>query len=164
MKRLLNLFIHLIHASAKSRNDLILENIALRQQLAIFKHKNPRPKTRNLDRIFWILLKRFWSGWQNCLHIVSPDTVKHWHRNGFKMYWRWKSRAKRLGRPKISKEIRDLIKRMAADNPTWRAPRIHGELLMLGFDVSEATVSRYLPKRKPTEKQLKQWITCCGSR
>lgn len=91
------------------------------------------------------MLSQIWAGWRNCLHIVRPETVVRWHRQGFRYYWRWKSRPR--GRPRIDPAIRYLIRRMCRANPFWGAPRIHGELLKLGLNISEATVSKYMIKR-----------------
>jgi transposase InsO family protein len=110
------------------------------------------------DRIFWILLRRFWSLWKDVLVIVKPDTVVGWHRAGFRRYWRWRSR-QRGGRPRISEEIRDLIRRLARENPTWGAPKIHGELLMLGFEISERTVARYLRAIRRRGDPSQSWLT-----
>ena len=142
----------------RSQKDLALENVALRQQLSAFKHKQPRPALTSADRAFWVLLRAVWSKWSNSLIVVSPDTVVRWHRKGFRLYWDALSRkGRKPGRPRKDHEIRQLIRRMAIENPTWRAPRIHGELLMLGYDVSERTVSRYLPKRPSDPDKIKQW-------
>jgi len=136
-------------SSLKSQPELALENLALRQQLAILQRKTKRPKLSNADRAFWVALRRLWPDWQNALILVKPHTVIGWHRKGFKLYWTRKGR-NRGGRPPIDAEIRTLIRRIASENPTWGAPRIHGELLMLGFEVAQATVSRYMPlRRKP---------------
>ena len=127
----------------RSQNNIALENLALRQQLAIFKRGHPRPRISCGDRGFWVLLRRIWSKWIDTLIIVKPDTVVKWHKRGFKLYWKVISRrGKRRGRPRASIEIRELIHRIALENLSWRAPRIHGELLKLGFDVSERTISR----------------------
>src|SRR5258708_39818128 len=143
----------------QSRRMLLLENLALRQQLAVLKRRHPRPRLSVFDKFFWVLARRFWSGWNQILIIVGPETVVRWHRSGFALYWRVISRARRVtGRRRISKEVRDLIFHMVAENPTWGAPRIHGELLMLGFDVSERTVSRWM-KRSPGDPELaKRWL------
>jgi putative transposase len=111
----------------RTRHDLALENLALRQQLAVFKQTRQRPKLTDTDRSFWVLLSKIWHGWSSTLHIVQPDRVVRWHRQGFRYYWRWKSRKR--GRPKIDPEIIHLIRRMCRANPLWGAPRIHGELL-----------------------------------
>ena len=105
----------------KKTFDLALENLALRQQLAIRKRSSKRPQLRPRDRLFWVLLSRFWSGWQDALIVVKPDTVVRWHRKGFRLFWRYKSRRKGPGRPPINPDIRDLILRMAEANPLWGA-------------------------------------------
>jgi putative transposase len=135
-----------------SRSALIAENLALRQQLAILHRNARRPKIRNSDRIFWVWMSRLWKHWRSALVIVQPETVIKWHRKGFKLYWRWKSGSK-PGRPKVSKEIRDLIKQMSLENPTWGAPRIYSELLLLGYDIAESTVAKYMikPKKPPSQ-------------
>ena len=143
----------------RSRIDLTLENLALRQQLATFKQKTPRPRISGFDRAFWVLLRGAWSKWSNALILVSPDTVVRWHRKGFRLYWDALSRkGRKPGRPQKDREIRDLIRRMAAENPTWGAPRVHAELLKLGFEVAERTVSWYLPKRPPNPDKIKLWM------
>lgn len=125
----------------RSRHDLGLELAALRQQLVVLKRQSPRPQLSRWNRLFWLALRRLWSKWASTLVIVKPETVVSWHRAGFRWHSRLLSRH-RPGRPKITLELRKLIRSMAAENPTWGAPRIHGELLKLGFEVSECTVSR----------------------
>ncbi len=105
------------------RARLAAENLALRQQLAVLKHAHPRPTLRRRDRVFWVWLARLWAGWRSVLVIVKPETVVGWHRQGFRLYWRWKSRDCGVGRPRLEREIRDLIRRMARENPLWGAPR-----------------------------------------
>jgi putative transposase len=143
----------------RSRRDAAIEILALRQQLAVFKRKHPRPKLSSVDRLFWTILRRIWSGWAGALIIVKPDTVVRWHRTGFRLYWRWRSRAGSGGRPQITVEIRTLVRRMAEENPVWGAPKIHGELLKLGFDVSERTVARYLRRIRRRGDPAKRWLT-----
>ncbi|MFN3078204.1 MAG: helix-turn-helix domain-containing protein, partial [Alphaproteobacteria bacterium] len=135
-----------------SRAALQMENLALRQQVAALKRQTPRPRLGFWDRLFWVILFRLWSMWRDVLVIVKPETVIAWHRAGFRLFWRWKSRQKRAGRPPTPKDIRDLIRRMCRENPLWGAPRIHGELLKLGIDVSQATVSRHMlrPRKPPS--------------
>jgi len=133
-----------LRAYLVSRHRLGLEIAALRQQLVVCKRKRPRPLLRNLDRLFWVGLRQWWTGWASALIIVRAETVVSWHRVGFQLFWRLRSRP--LGRPKISDEIRGLIRRMKTDNPGWGAPRIHGELLQLACDISEPNVSRYLQR------------------
>jgi putative transposase len=142
----------------RSRCSLALEIVALRQQLEVLKRKNPRPRLRIQDRVFWILIRRFWPAWSKALIIVKSETVVAWHRAGFRLAWRLRSRAKILGRPKLNAEARALIRRMASENSSWGAPRIHGELLKLGFDVSERTVSRYLRRIAPAANAGKLWL------
>ena len=121
----------------RSRQGLLLENLALRQQLAVLKRRTPRPSLGNFDRLFWIVARRLWSGWKQSLILITPETFVRSHRAGFRLYWKWVSRASGpIGRRPASQEVRDLIFRMVADNPTWGALRIHGELLMLALEVS----------------------------
>jgi hypothetical protein len=94
-----------------------------------------RPKIRSHDRLFWVLISRYWKNWKDAVIIVKPKTVIGWHRKGFKLFWTWKARKKVSGRPKIPLEIRNLIKTMVNENPTWGAPRIHGELFALGIAI-----------------------------
>ena len=130
-----------------------LENLALRQQLAIYKRNRKRPWLTPHDRWFWVLLSRVWKDWRRALIIVHPDTVVRWHRERFRRYWAQLSIGRNPGRPPTDTEIREWIRRIATENPLWRAPRIHGELLKLGFVVSERTVSRILRtvKRPPSQ-------------
>lgn len=126
----------------------------------MLKWRHPRPSLGTFDRLFWLVARRVWSGWKQSLIIVTPETVVRWHRAGFALYWRAISRAHRLiGRKRVSKEIRDLIFQMVAENPTWGAPRIHGELLMLGFEVSERSVSRWMRHAPRDPQPAKRWLT-----
>src|ERR1700688_1143142 len=141
------------------RRRLLLENLALRQQLAVLKRIHPRPRLSAFDKFFWVLARRFWSGWKQTLIVVDPETVVRWHRSGFALYWRVISRARRVtGRRRISKHVRDLILRMVIENPTWGAPRIHGELLILGFGVSERTVSRWMRRAPRDPAPATRWL------
>ena len=140
-----------------SRAALHLENLALRQQLAALDRKGARPSLRMADRLFWVVLSRLWSGWREILVIVKPETVIGWHRKGFRRFWTRKSRRGKPGRPPVSSEFRGLIRRMSRENPLWGAPRIHGELRMLGFEVSEAAVSKYMPRHPKPPSQT--WRT-----
>ena len=142
----------------RSRHELALELIALRQQVGVLKRKNPRPKLGPWDRLFWLGLRRCWSRWASVLMVVKPETVVGWHRAGFRWYWRLLSRH-RPGRPRITAELRNLIRSMAPENPAWGAPRIHGELLKLGWDLSESTVSRYLALATAPRSSGKRWLT-----
>jgi putative transposase len=121
LRHVLRCFLHLL---LLPRSQLILENLALRQQLAVLNRQRPRPPLRRRDRLFWVCLSKLWSGWRSALVVVQPDTVIRWHRQGFRLWWRWKSRSKRVGRPPLDKDIRTLIVRMAQENPLWGALRI----------------------------------------
>ena len=123
------------------RFRLALENLALRQQLAVLERSGKRPKLRQRDRVFWVLLSALWADWRSALVIVKPETVIGWRRRGFRLCWCWKSRSRKPGRPRINEEIRKLIRRMSQENLTWGAPRIESELRLLGFDVAERTVA-----------------------
>src|SRR5215813_13913588 len=150
MIRWLRILFGTLRSCLRTHRELALENLALRQQLAVWKARQPRPRLTAMDRMFWGLLSRLWRSWRDSLQIVRAETVVGWHRRGFRRYWAWKSR-RRSGRPVINIELRDLIRRMSRANPLWGAPRIHGELLKLGLTVSQATVSKYMlrPPRPP---------------
>ena len=137
----------------KSRARLEAENIVLRQQvIALSRKARSRVRLRNIDRLIFVWLCRMFPSILNAITVVKPETVIRWHRRGFRAYWRWKS-SRVGGRPKIDREIRDLIQRMSKENPLWGAPRIHGELLMLGIEVAESTVARYMTKRRGPPSQ-----------
>src|SRR5690349_10528709 len=126
MLRSFRLLLGLVFRLFYSQRNLLLENLALRQQLLTLKRKQRRPRLNRFDRMFWVMIKRTWSNWKDALVIVTPETVVGWHRAGFRLYWRWRSRHQNaLGRKPVSKELRDLIFRMVAENPTWGEPRIH---------------------------------------
>ncbi len=119
----------------RSRQDLIIENLALRKQLLTLHAKRPRRRPTASHKLFWVVLRRLWARWKQPLILVPPRTVVGWNRAGFRRYWKWLSRAKsKGGRKPVSTEIRALIFQMVAENPIWGAPRIPGELLKLGFD------------------------------
>jgi transposase InsO family protein len=160
MLRLLRLLPVLATRFFRSRRDLLLENLALRQQLGVFRRKHPQPRFAATDKLFWVILRRLWFGWRQTLILVQPETVVRWHRAGFKSYWTWLSRHRtRAGRKCVSIELRELIFRMVAENSTWGAPRIHGELRTLGFDVSERTVLRWMRKAPRNPEPAKRWAT-----
>jgi transposase InsO family protein len=138
-----------------SKSRLTAENLALRQQLGVLMVSGKRPRLRKRDRIFWVWLSRLWKNWRSCLVIVQPDTVVRWHRQGFKLYWRWKSR--NAGRPKVDPEIRKLIRRMSRENPLWGAPRIQAELRLLGHDIVESTVAKYMVKPRRHGPPSQTW-------
>jgi putative transposase len=143
----------------RSRCDLGLEIVALRQQLAVLKRRTKRVHLCRSDRLFWVLLRQAWPKWSNPLLIVKPDTVVRWHRTGFRLYWRFRSRSRPVGRPVTGREVRTSLHTMAGENPTWGAPRIHGELLKLGFEISERTVSRYLARLHRRDGAAQLWRT-----
>src|SRR6266853_2375523 len=144
----------------RGRGSLLLENLALRQQLAVLKRRHSRPRLDLLDKLFWVAIRRFWSAWQQSLIAVTPETVVRWHRGGFRWYWKLISKVGRpVGRRQTSKEGRELIFRMVVENPTWGAPRIHGELLMLGFDVSERRrILHFNVTKHPTSSWIVQQL------
>jgi putative transposase len=154
---LITAFLAAIRAFFRSGMDTSLEILALRQQVAVLKRKRPRPSLNRLDRFFWTTLRHIWPRWSDVLVIVKPETVVGWHRSGFRLYWRWRSRPCR-GRPKVSEEVRTLIRRMAAENSDWAAPKIHRELLKIGFEVSERTVARYLQRLRRCGDPAKHWL------
>src|SRR5881628_1952532 len=135
----------------RSRASLGLENLALRHQIGVLhRSAGKRPKLTAGDRLLWICLSRLWRDWRSALAIVKPETVVAWHRAAFRLFWTWKVRCGKPGRPVISSEVRDLIRKMCRENPGWGAPRIHGELLKLGIDIGESSVSKYMVRcRKP---------------
>ena len=158
MLDLISTFVVTIRVFFRSRVDTSLEVLALRQQVAVLKRKRPRPVLTHWDRFFWTTLRQLWPRWSEVLAIVKPETVVGWHRAGFRLYWRWRSRP-RGGRPRVSDEIRSLIRRMALENAGWGAPKIHGELLKLGFAVCERTVARYLRRLRRRGDPGKRWLT-----
>jgi putative transposase len=143
----------------KSRAALQLENIALRHQLGVLQRaaKNRRLHLNASDRFLWGWLSHVWPDWRSVLVIVQPETVLAWHRKGFRLFWTRKVRRGKPGRPTVSKAIRDVIRTMSRENPYWGAPRIHGELLKLGIDIGETSVSKYLVRRRPPPSQT--WRT-----
>jgi transposase InsO family protein len=128
---------------------LAAENLALRQQLIVLRRSHKRPAIRVRDRLFWVGLSRIWPGWREALLIVKPDTVVRWHRQGFRSYWRRKCRGNKPGRPPIDPEVKALIFKIADANPTWGAPKIHGEMLKLGIEIFERSISGLLFRRSP---------------
>ena len=118
-----------------------------------------RPKLTAADRLFWAWLSELWSDWRTALVIVKPETVIAWHRKSFRLFWTWKVRSGNPGRPAVTKEVRDLIRRMSRENPIWGAPRIHGELLKLGIDIGETSVSKYMVRcRKPPSQTWRTFL------
>jgi hypothetical protein len=159
MSALLCFVLAVLVSPFKARSWLEAENAVLRHQLNVLRRKVPgRVPLTNNDRWFFIQLYRWFPSILQVLTIVRPETLVHWHRAGFRCYWRWKSRS-RGGRPPIVTNLRMLIRQMSAENPLWGAPRIHGELLKLGFDVSQSTVAKYMIKRRGPNKGN----TLCGA-
>ncbi len=166
--QLLALSFKLIQLTLKSKSDLIMENIELRQQLATYQAKKAKPKNiTDVTRSFLVALRQAWSKWAEVLVIVKPKTVINWQKKRFKNYWAKKSSKNRKpGRPPMKQEIRELVEKMAIENPNWGAPRIYSEILMLGYtkrEVSQRTVSRYIRKIRsndPITKRKRQlWKT-----
>ena len=146
MFALLTKILLVVRSRLKSRARLEAEIIVLRQQVILLSRKSPsRVWLRSIDRLIFVWMYRLFPSILNAITVVKPETVIRWHQRGFRAYWRWKSR-RRGGRPRIDREIRDLIRRMSKENPLWGAPRIHGELLMLGIAVAESTVARYMTR------------------
>jgi len=144
-------FLIILRSLIRSRIDLQLENLALRHQIGVLQRSlKRRPKLTSMDSLLWVSLSRIWRDWHSTLAIVKPQTVVAWHRRGFRLFWSWKVRRGQRGRPPIARETRDLIRRMCRENPTWGAPRVHGELLKLGIDIGESSVTKYMLRcRKP---------------
>jgi hypothetical protein len=130
----------------KTNTQLKLEILFLTKQIEILQRTSPKIKIKITDRIFFSLMKDLLSNWKERIFIVKPNTIIKWHREGFRIYWKRKSKAKG-GRPKIDREVIGLIKQMANENPLWGVPRIHGELKKLGYDISQSIVQRYMSKR-----------------
>jgi putative transposase len=148
MITILSALVSLLSFRVRSRASLELEVVALRHQVAVLRRqRSGRPRFFCADRLLWVWLYRIWPQALHAMVLVKPATVIQWHRRGFRLYWRWRSRSRQIGRPKTSTGIRQLIRQMSMANPIWGAPRIHGELLMLGIEVSQATVGRYVPWR-----------------
>ena len=141
------LILRLVAASLKSRRNSLLENLTLQHQLLVLSRGSKRPRLTPLDRALWIWLSRTWNGWKVSLRILQPDTVIQWHRAGFRLFWRWKSRPRKAGRRTISPDIITLIREMNHANPLWGAPRIHGESLKLGITLAQRTVAKYMVPR-----------------
>ena len=144
----------------RSRAMLELENLALRHQVGVLQRSaRKRPRLTPADRPLWVGLSRLWRDWRSALAIVKPETVVAWHRAGFRRFWTWKVRRGQPGRPVISREVRDLIRRMCRENPRWGAPRVHGELFKLGIDIGETSVSKYMLRcRKPPSQTWRTFL------
>src|SRR6202165_3151267 len=144
----------------RSQAALRLENLALRHQIGVLQRSaGKRPRLTPADRLLWVWLSRIWRDWRGALAIVKPETVIAWHRAGFRLFWTWKVRHGQPGRPVISREVRDLIRKMCRENSSWGAPRIHGELLKLGIDIGESSVSKYMVRcRKPPSQTWRTFL------
>ena len=167
MLALLIRFLLALRSVSEARASREAEILVLRQQLLVLSRRSrKRVRLRNIDRLILVWLCRLFPSLLDAMVIVKPETVLRWHRRGFRAYWRWKS-WRRGGRPRIDRELRALIRRMSKENPTWGAPRIHGELLMLGIDVSESTVGRYMIRiGRPRSQGWKTFLRnhACGNR
>ncbi len=158
MKTVLSSVLSMLRSCFQTRTSMQIEILALRHQLAVLQRRTKkRPSLRIADRFLWVMLSRVWGQWRSALVIVKPETVIAWQRKGFRLYWRWKSRAGKSGRPCVSLEIRELIRQMSTANPLWGAPRIHGELLKLGIAISQATVAKYIVRQRRPPSQ--NWRT-----
>jgi transposase InsO family protein len=148
MLKLVRSIVSVLARRFRSRAVLELENLALRHQLHVLRRQRAgRPRLFTIDRLLWVWLYRLWPRCLDMMVLVKPATVVQWHRQGFRLFWRWRSRC---GRPSVDREIRDLIRQMSNANPLWGAPRIHGELLKLGIEISQATVAKYMVRRRGT--------------
>jgi transposase InsO family protein len=148
----------LLRAAFRERQQLLLENAALRHQLAVLKRSVKRPRIEDSDRLFWIFLRRRLAEWRDCLHFVQPDTVVRWHRRGFRYYWHRKSKPNKQGRPPIGWTLVYLIKRLSQENVLWGSPRISQELAKLEHDVAPSTVAKYMVKHRNPER-VQGWRT-----
>src|SRR5262249_25804919 len=153
----LRLFVHVLAAPFRTQAQLEAEITMLRHQLSVLRRQtSTRPRLTAADRLLFVWLCRLFPSLRSAMTIVQPDTVLRWHRSGFRLYWRWKSRSLG-GRPKVPIEIRRLIRRISEENRLWGAPRIHGELLKLGIEVSQSTVAKYMVRHRPGSSQT--WKT-----
>jgi putative transposase len=160
MPTFLAVLLKALRSIIRSRAQLQLENLAFRHQIYVLQRSiKKRPKLRSGDRLFWACLSRVWRDWRSALVIVKPETVVAWHRRGFRLFWTWKVRHGQSGRPAVAHEVRDLIRRMCRENPNWGAPRIHGELLKLGIDIGESSVSKYMRRaRRPPSQTWRTFL------
>ena len=156
----LTMVLRVAFAGLTSRRNLLLENLALRHQFLVFSRSSKRPRLTPLDRALWAWLSQSWADWKIRLYLVQPSTVIQWHRAGFRLFWRWKSRPRKPGRQTICPSTIELIQQMSRANPLWGAPRIHGELLKLGLDVAQRTVTKYMiPRsRRPTSPNWRTFL------
>jgi putative transposase len=151
---------HSIRQGLHARVALHAEILTLRHQLLVLQRSKRSHKLRleTADRVFWVWLSQLWNSWRSALVIVKPETVIAWHRRGFRLYWSWRSRHPQ-GRPSVSREVIDLIRKMSLANPRWGAPRIHGELLKLGLEIAESTIAKYMARhRKPPSQKWRTFL------
>jgi putative transposase len=146
-----------LSASFRSRAALQLEILALRHQIGILQRSVKRPKLTTADRLLWVWLCTVWQDWRSGVFIIKASTVLGWHSNAFRLFWTWKIRRGKVGRPAVPKEVRQLIRTMSRENPIWGAPRIYGELLKLGIEIGETSVSKYMVRRRKPPSQT--WRT-----
>ncbi len=147
-------FLTTLFSVFRSRAALQVEILALRHQIGVLRRSaKKRPKLTVADRLFWAWLSGAWADWRSALVIVKPETVIAWHRKGFRLFWTWRVRHGTTGRPTVSREVRNLIRTMSRENPLWGAPRIHGELLKLGINIGQTSVSKYMirPRKPPSQ-------------
>ena len=158
MKNLVIVLLRGLVSGLRTQKRLVLENASLRQQLGVLQRQVRRPRLTVFDRLFWVALSRNWPHWDEVLTIVKPATVIAWHRTGFRLFWRWKSRSKG-GRPRVDPDVRALIKAMWRDNPTWGSPRIRDELAKLDIHASDSTIRLYRPHpNKPSSQTWKTFL------
>jgi transposase InsO family protein len=158
MDKAVRSIISVVARRLRSRAMVELENLALRHQLHVLRRQRPgRLRLFTIDRLLWVWLYRIWPRCLDAMVLVKPATVVQWHRQGFRLFWRWRSRS---GRPSVDREIRDLIRHMSRANPLWGAPRIHGELLKLGIEISQATVAKYMVRRRGTPSPTWRSFLC----
>ncbi|HJN91434.1 MAG TPA: integrase core domain-containing protein [Dehalococcoidia bacterium] len=156
----LGLVFSTVRKTGSPRRDPLWENLALRQQLAVYRRQTYRPRLRQRDRLFWTVLARGWWGWRDALVFVRPETVIRWDRARWRRYWTWRSRGRRPGRPRISREVQALIRQLVQENPRWGAARLVGELQALGHDLSIRTVRRYrhAVRRRPPSQRWRTFL------
>src|SRR6266566_43607 len=158
MSSLISALVAALLAAFRTRAALQLEILALRHQIGVLQRSSRhRPRLTPADRMLWAWLSRIWGDWRTSLVIVKPETVIAWHRKGFRLFWTLKGRLGQAGRPKVSEEVRQMIRRMSQENPLWGAPRIHGELLKLGIKVGQTSVAKYIMRRQKPPSQT--WRT-----
>jgi putative transposase len=153
----LSLLVSTLARLFRRRYDLVVENLLLRHQLQVALRSHPRPDLETRDRFFWLPVWRLVPDWKQYLILVQPETVVRWHRQGWRLYWRWRS-CQQLGRPRLSPEVRELIATMASENPLWGTERIRGELLKLGILVSSRSIRRYR-RRRQSRPPSQSWRT-----